>query len=190
MKDYWIHALKSIGSNTSFFMNDFKAFAFGVVLFLFYSPYSMNKTIKHRWRKKQLSPSTIRKEIRLLPEQLSILEKGAKNHGKALSRFIPQAALSYCNEVFMTPDLEQIQQVCLSCREVSNALYDIAYKHPTFTQEDLHTINDMVAVLEQSLLHILHHPPRLKDILHEAFKDKKLRPWLRKQIAVLQAAAS
>lgn len=150
----------------------------------------MKKTIKHRRSKKLASLSTIRKEIRILPEQLSVLEKGANNHNTALSRFIPQAALSYCNEVFMTPDQNQMQQIALSCREVSNALYDIAYKHPILTQEELYNINDMVAVLEQSLLHILHHPPRLKDILHQAFQDKALHPWLQEHIAAFQAPAA
>lgn len=125
-----------------------------------------------------------------MPEHLRVLQKGANNHAIALSRFIPQAALSYCNQVFITPDKDQIQQIALSCREVSNALYQIAYKHPNFTKDDLQNINDMVAVLEQSLLHILNHPPQLADILHQAFKDKKLRPWLMKNIEQLKASAS
>ncbi|MGH1337257.1 MAG: hypothetical protein ACRBFS_14130 [Aureispira sp.] len=125
-----------------------------------------------------------------MPEHLRILQKGANNHATALSRFIPQAALSYCNQVFITPDKDQIQQIALSCREVSNALYQIAYKHPTFTKDDLQNINDMVVVLEQSLLHILNHPPHLADILRQAFKDKKLRPWLIKNIEQLKATAS
>lgn len=127
----------------------------------------------------------IRKEIRLLPQQVKILKKGAKNHQMALSRFIPQAALSYCNEVFITPDKNQIQQVCLSCREVSNALYQIAYKNEPLHTETLQNINDMVTVLEKSLLHILHHPPRLRNILRQAFKDPRLRQWLIDQQAIL-----
>lgn len=132
----------------------------------------------------------IRKEIRLHPQQLRILQKGAQNHSTALSRFIPQAALSYCNEVFMTPDKDQLQRVALSCREVSNALYQIAYQKEALNTETLQNINDMVAVLEQSLLHILHHPPRLRDILRQAFRDSKLRHWIIHQVELLKRSVS
>jgi hypothetical protein len=177
-----------------FFVNDFKALAFEVVLFfllsLFFSPSPMKSLPTQKHHPQKIPSSMIRKEIRLFPEQLRVLQKGAKNHSTALSRFIPQAALSYCNQVFITPDKGQMQQVALSCREVSNALYDIAYKHKKFTQEDLQSINDMVAVLEQSLLHILNHPLRLEDILRQAFKEKKLRAWLLQQVDLLKATAA
>lgn len=140
--------------------------------------------------RKQISKkSIIRKEIRLLPQQLKILEKGAKNHHVPISRFIPQAALSYCNDVFMIPDKKQIQQVAMSCREVSTALYQMAEQYDEHKNDTMRTALDMVAVLEQSLFHILHHPPKLSVILRQAFQDPKLKNWLFQQCRLLQEKA-
>lgn len=131
-----------------------------------------------------------RKEIRLLPEQLQKLSKAAKRHHIPLSRFIPSAAMAYCDEVFLCPDSQQIREVVHSCRDVSNALYHVAEKQKGFKDEDLRDTTDMLAVLEHSLVHILHHPPRLSEVLKQALRDPKLRNWLRTQTAALHVAAA
>lgn len=130
----------------------------------------------------------VRKEIRLTPAQLRPLTKAAQKHHMPLSRFIPRAALAYCDEVFLCTDTRQIQDVMLSCREVCNALYHLAEKQDGLSKTDIRDATDMIGVLESAVLHILHHPPRLTDVLQEAFADPQLRHWITQKVTALSGA--
>lgn len=129
----------------------------------------------------------IKKEIRLHPNELLIIQKAAKQHKKRITVFIKQAALAYLQGVYILPDDSQIKHFEQSLRQVSDAIHYISQKTHNFSQKQFQEIQDLITILETSLHRIFHQPQKLETLLEEIVKGHPhLHTWVKEQIKAIE----
>lgn len=151
----------------------------------------LNKQKVQRSKPKPSKRKLIKKEIRLRPQELLLLQNAAKLHKKRITVFIKQAALAYIQGVYILPDDSQIKHFEQSFRQVSDAIHHIAQKAQDFTADQLQEIQDLITILETSLHRIFHQPQKLETLLEEMVKKHPhLHTWVKEQIKKVEKRTS
>ncbi len=168
-------------------------------VFLFIHPFSMVQSSKNSANQVKLQQSKnglkkskfIKKEIRLRPQELALLQQATKRHKSRLTVFIKQAALAYVQSVYILPDDTQIKHFERSLRQVSDAIHHIAQKAQDFTADQFQEIQDLITILETSLHRIFHQPQKLETLLEEMVQNHPhLHTWVKERLEIIEKRMS
>lgn len=146
-----------------------------------------NETKLQRSKNKNQKSTFIKKEVRLRPQELSLLQEATKRHKSHLTVFIKQAALAYIQGVYILPDDTQIQHFERSLRQVSDAVHYIAQRAHEFSASQFQELQDLISTLETSLQTIFHKPQRLETLLEELVTEHpNIHKWVREQLKKIE----
>jgi hypothetical protein len=152
---------------------------------------SNNEIKLQRSKNNNQKSNFIKKEIRLRPAELSLLQEATKRHNSRLTVFIKQAALSYIQGVYILPDDTQIKHFERSLRQVSDAVHYISQRAHEFSDSQFQELQDLITTLEGSLHTIFHKPQRLETLLEEMVKEHpNIHKWVRKQLKRIEKESS
>lgn len=150
-----------------------------------------SKTKLQRSKTNNQKSKFIKKEIRLRPQELSLLQEATKRHNSRLTVFIKQAALAYIQGVYILSDETQIKHFEHSLRQVSDAIHYIAQRAHEFSTEQFQELQDLITALESALHRIFHQPQKLETILKEVVHEHpNLHQWLKIQLQKIEKASS
>lgn len=150
-----------------------------------------NETKLQRSKNKNQKSTFIKKEVRLRPQELSLLQEATKRHKSRLTVFIKQAALAYIQGVYILPDDTQIQHFERSLRQVSDAVHYIAQRAHEFSASQFQELQDLISTLETSLQTIFHKPQRLETLLEEMItKHPHIHKWVLERLKKIEKESS
>lgn len=152
-----------------------------------HSENSANRTKSQRNKNNTPKSKFIKKEVRLRPQELSLLQEATKRHKSRLTVFIKQAALAYIQGVYILPDDTQIQHFERSLRQVSDAVHYIAQRAHEFSASQFQELQDLITTLETSLQIIFHKPQKLETLLEEMVTEHPdIHKWVLERLKKIE----
>ncbi|MEO1263250.1 MAG: hypothetical protein AAFZ15_30850 [Bacteroidota bacterium] len=146
--------------------------------------YLKRKKAEFRRKHKEVTIAIPRKD---LPQ----LESAAKGHSLSLPKFIRSCLGWYMEQVFIVPDEEQVQKLCILLRRIGNNINQVAMLRNNLELSEhqaVAKVQEQVNVLEDEIYRIFTAPPNLLEVLKiEAEKDPLFAQKLRQLVNTLDA---
>ncbi len=128
---------------------------------------------KRVWQR-QADQGVVRKQLTFTKEQYRILQRAAKRHQQADTRFAVNAIEAYLKGMYIVPDEEQVQELKIGLKRIGVLINQIAFVVNTrgqLYQGDLFTLQERMAELESFLARVLTCPHDLNDLIRRALRE-------------------